>query len=64
MGDYYQMDLNKKSNDQSGFMKFLSILEATDEFAFVQMNTTDIVRSKLVKKYIIARINYEEKHEN
>jgi len=63
LGDYYQTDLNKKRNDVSGYVKFKAILETIDEFSFVQMDIEDIVRSLLVKKYIIARIKYEEVHE-
>jgi phosphate starvation-inducible protein PhoH and related proteins len=63
LGDYYQTDLNKKRNDVSGYVKFKSILETIDEFSFVQMDIEDIVRSLIVKKYIIARIKYEEVHE-
>ncbi len=63
LGDYYQTDLNKKRNDKSGYIKFKSILETIDSFGFVQMGIEDIVRSALVKKYIIARINWEERHE-
>lgn len=63
LGDYYQTDLNKKKNDTSGYIKFKSILEQIDVFAFVQMDIEDIVRSELVKKYIIARINWEDRHE-
>jgi phosphate starvation-inducible protein PhoH len=64
LGDYYQTDLNKKRNDTSGYIKFKRILEMIDLFGFVEMDITDIVRSLLVKKYIIARIKYEESHED
>jgi phosphate starvation-inducible protein PhoH len=60
-GDFYQTDLCKK-DDQSGFHKFKDILGAIQEFAFVTMGVEDIVRSLLVKKYIIARIEYEKTH--
>lgn len=63
LGDYYQTDLNKKRNDKTGYIKFKSILETIDSFGFVEMGIEDIVRSTLVKKYIIARINWEERHE-
>ena len=62
-GDFFQNDLNKKFNDKSGFGKFKKILEGIDEFSFIEMGVEDIVRSLLVKKYIISRINYEEKYE-
>lgn len=63
LGDYYQTDLNKKKNDKSGYIKFKSILETIDSFGFVEMGIEDIVRSALVKKYIIARIQYEDRYE-
>lgn len=58
-GDFYQTDLTKK-DDQSGFIKFKDILSQLQEFAFVTMGVEDIVRSLLVKKYIVARMAYEE----
>ena len=63
LGDYYQTDLNKKRNDTSGYIKFKSILETIPQFGFIHMDIEDIVRSELVKRYIIARIYWEEKHE-
>lgn len=58
-GDFWQTDLTKKG-DASGFLKFMNILKLIPDFAFVEMGIEDIVRSELVKKYIIARIAYED----
>lgn len=49
-GDFDQSDL--KNN---GMNKFLSILKETGEFDFVRFGVDDIVRSGLVKKYLIAK---------
>jgi phosphate starvation-inducible protein PhoH len=61
-GDFYQTDLNKKG-DASGFHKFKAILQMIPDFAFLEMGVDDIVRSLLVKKYIMARIEWEAKNE-
>jgi phosphate starvation-inducible protein PhoH len=61
-GDFYQTDLNKR-NDPSGFHKFKSIIEMIPDFGFIEMGVEDIVRSLLVKRYIMARIEWEKKNE-
>ena len=60
-GDFRQTDLNKK-NDMSGLQKFIAIAEMMPSFKTVEFSVNDIVRSKLVKEYILARLDYEEKH--
>jgi len=60
-GDFRQTDLNKK-NDMSGLQKFIAIAEMMPSFKTVEFSVNDIVRSKLVKEYILARLEYEEKH--
>jgi phosphate starvation-inducible PhoH-like protein len=62
-GDYYQSDLVKKS-DKNGILKFLSILESVPYFHFTHFTRDDIVRSDLVKQYIIAREDYERDNPN
>ncbi len=52
-GDYIQSDLRGK--DKEGFVFFLDVLKAIGEFEPVEFTYNDIVRSKLVKSYIIAR---------
>lgn len=59
-GDYRQTDLNKKINDMSGLLKFFSIADMMPSFTRVEFTIDDIVRSSLVKDYIIARMNYED----
>ena len=58
-GDYRQVDLTKK-NDKSGLLEFLTILPAMKEFTEIEFSVADIVRSSLVKNYIIARIKHED----
>ena len=65
-GDYRQTDL-KKGNDKSGILKFFDIAYHMSAFTRVEFTADDIVRSSLVKEYILARLKYEdlleEKHE-
>ena len=60
-GDFRQTDLYKK-NDMSGLQKFITIADMMPSFKTVEFSVNDIVRSKLVKEYIIARLEYEEKY--
>ena len=53
-GDFFQSDL-VKSGDREGFGKFLSIIDDMDEFKSVEFNIGDIVRSGLVRSYLIAK---------
>lgn len=59
-GDYRQTDLNKKKNDMSGLQKFFDIAYHMSAFTRVEFVVDDIVRSSLVKDYIIARLKYED----
>ena len=58
-GDYRQTDLKKK-DDKSGLLKFLDIASKMSEFTRIEFNIEDIVRSSLVKNYIIAKTKYED----
>lgn len=58
-GDFRQTDLNKK-HDMSGLKKFIDIIHHMPSFKLVEFDIEDIVRSKLVKEYIIARLEVEE----
>lgn len=49
-GDIRQADLYK-----NGLQDFYSVLKAMDEFDFVEFQKEDIVRSELVKNYIIKK---------
>lgn len=59
-GDYRQTDLNKKKNDLSGMLKFFDIAHHMSAFTRVEFTVDDIVRSSLVKDYIIARMKYDD----
>lgn len=55
-GDIKQDDLtSKRFNEQSGVADFMRIINTMKEFEFVEFFVDDIVRSDLVKSYIIAR---------
>lgn len=54
-GDFRQDDFHNKRGEQSGLSEFLNILEATGKFEMIDFKVTDIVRSDLVKDYIIAK---------
>jgi phosphate starvation-inducible protein PhoH len=58
-GDYRQTDL-KKNNDKSGLLKFFDIAAMMGAFTKIEFTIDDIVRSSLVKDYIIAKCNYDE----
>lgn len=60
-GDFRQTDLYKK-NDMSGLQKFIAIAELMPSFKTVEFSVHDIVRSKLVKEYILARLEYENRY--
>lgn len=60
-GDTSQNDLTKSNRDQSGMVDFMNIIGSMKDFTSVKFNTGDIVRSDLVKRYIIAKEKYENK---
>lgn len=53
-GDYYQSDF-KHENDKKGINTFLNILEQLRDFSVVSYNWEDIVRSGLVRDYIMTK---------
>ena len=59
-GDYRQTDLNKKKNDMSGILKFFDIAMHMSSFTKVEFTPDDIVRSSLVKEYILAKLKIED----
>ena len=59
-GDYRQTDLNKKKNDMSGILNFFDIAHHMDSFTRIEFTADDIVRSSLVKDYILAKMEYED----
>lgn len=53
-GDFRQTDLTN-NREKKGFSDFINILKHMDLFAFIDFKKEDIVRSELVKSYIIAK---------
>ena len=54
-GDFFQTDLQKQS-EKEGLKYFMSIISKMESFATVEFNLGDIVRSGLVKEYLISKI--------
>ena len=54
-GDYSQNDLIKSKFDVSGLPRFIKILDDMKEFDLVEFGIEDIVRSGLVKSFIISK---------
>lgn len=61
-GDYRQTDL-RKNNDKSGILKFFDIAQHMSAFTRIEFTADDIVRSSLVKDYILAKMQYEDINE-
>ena len=55
-GDAAQSDLIK-SHEKTGIMDFKKIIDDMDEFESIEFGIDDIVRSGLVKSYLISKIN-------
>ena len=54
-GDYFQSDLTR-SNEREGILDFLRILKQMPSFTCVEFGIDDIVRSGLVKEYLVSKI--------
>jgi phosphate starvation-inducible protein PhoH len=61
-GDFRQTDLYRKT-DMSGLKKFMAIADMMPSFKIFEFDVSDIVRSALVKEYILARLKYESMYE-
>ena len=53
-GDMYQSDLKFK-DEQEGLLRFMNIINKMDMFESLEFDITDIVRSGLVKQYLITK---------
>lgn len=60
-GDFRQTDLYRKT-DMSGLKKFMAITDLMPSFKTFEFGVEDIVRSAIVKEYILARLDYESRH--
>lgn len=58
-GDYRQTDL-RKAHDKSGILKFFDIAYHMKAFTRIEFTVDDIVRSSLVKDYIVAKMLFED----
>ena len=54
-GDASQTDL-QKTNDKNGIVDFMNVLRKMPSFDIIEFGVDDIVRSGLVKEYIIAKL--------
>ena len=54
-GDATQSDLTK-TNDRNGIVDFMNILRKMGSFDIIEFDVNDIVRSGLVKEYIVAKL--------
>ena len=54
-GDFRQSDFKWKS-ERDGILDFIKIIKSMDRFSFVEFMQQDIVRSPLVKSYIINKL--------
>ena len=55
-GDALQSDL-VKTNERNGVYNFLGIIRTMEEFGVTEFGIPDIVRSGLIRSYLIAKIN-------
>jgi hypothetical protein len=53
-GDFRQSDFTKEQ-DKNGLMDFMRILNRMKSFDYIDFTENDIVRSSMVKEYIIAK---------
>lgn len=60
-GDYRQNDLIRNKNDVSGIKKFLEVSLLMPCHTRFEFTVEDIVRSSLVKEWVVACIEYEDK---
>ena len=55
-GDATQTDL-QKSNEKNGIHDFMKILRIMPSFELIEFGLDDIVRSGIVKEYLVAKMN-------
>lgn len=53
-GDYYQSDFTNKQ-EKMGVYKFMSIIEQMSAFEIIEFEWKDIIRSDLVRDYIMTK---------
>ena len=55
-GDFRQSDF-RWEDERQGIMDFMRIIKSMNSFDFIEFDKDDIVRSELVKEYIISKLN-------
>jgi phosphate starvation-inducible PhoH-like protein len=55
-GDVNQTDL-QRTNEKNGVLNFMSILQTMEEFGMVEFGIDDIVRSGLIRSYLISKMS-------
>ena len=55
-GDINQSDL-QRTNERNGILDFQRILQGMEEFSEIEFGISDIVRSGLVKSYLISKMS-------
>ena len=58
-GDFFQSDL-QKNIDKEGIKYFMKILKGMQSFSNIEFTLGDIVRSGMVKEYLISKIKKEQ----
>ena len=58
-GDFFQSDL-QKNIDKEGIKHFMKILKGMKSFSNIEFTLGDIVRSGMVKEYLISKIKVED----
>lgn len=60
VGDLKQNDLVKSRNDVSGLARFIDIAKTMEEYSQITFTPDDIVRSSLVKSWIVACEKFDD----
>ena len=60
-GDFFQSDL-QKNVEKEGIKNFMSILRGMKSFSNIEFTLGDIVRSGMVKEYLISKIKKEQEN--
>ena len=55
-GDATQSDL-QKTNERNGILNFMSILQLMKEFGMIEFGVDDIVRSGLIRSYLVSKMS-------
>ena len=63
-GDYRQTDLYRNNKDKSGLWKFHEVAKTMQSSTSIEFTTDDIVRSSLVKDFLIAVDKWENSNKN